>query len=322
MPLFSRSKPKGASVYDLPQPIEPPAALTQRKVPPIPEGQADVNDPLSVAIFYHELNQLEVAAYYFSLSAAQGNPLGLFLFAISMRHGWGMPRNEEEAVRLLQVAANQATGEVAKQAAALRRLGKRYSFSNDRTGSVASGVAGVAQTSRTPGSNPHPYPHLPRQDSLPHHLQQVQSPVNDSVDSLTYPPASQLDESGAIISPTTGNARSTLSRASRQGSASTPPSLSELVLAIFELAMSFKQGWGLPKNKITAVYYLNMAAELGDPDAQIELAECYLRGDGIKPNKQKAAYWLRRAEKQGARLVQMQWIWKEKYNSPDDDLNP
>ena len=40
----------------------------------------------------------------------------------------------------------------------------------------------------------------------------------------------------------------------------------------------------------------------------------FLRGDGVKQNKIKAAHWFRRAEKKGARLVQMQWIWKEKYN--------
>ena len=38
------------------------------------------------------------------------------------------------------------------------------------------------------------------------------------------------------------------------------------------------------------------------------------RGDGVKPNKKEAAKWFRMAEKQGARLVQMQWIWKDKYN--------
>jgi TPR repeat protein len=37
-------------------------------------------------------------------------------------------------------------------------------------------------------------------------------------------------------------------------------------------------------------------------------------GDGVKPSKKMAASWFRKAEKQGARLVQMQWIWKEKYN--------
>lgn len=38
-------------------------------------------------------------------------------------------------------------------------------------------------------------------------------------------------------------------------------------------------------------------------------------GDGVKPNKKMAATWFRKAEEQGARLVQMQWIWKEKYDN-------
>ncbi|KAH6587384.1 hypothetical protein BASA61_006314 [Batrachochytrium salamandrivorans] len=193
-----------------------------------------------------------------------------------MRHGWGMTRNEEEAVRLLQVAANQATGEVAKQAASLRKLGKRYSFVSD-----GSHHGSMTSRSSTGDSNTHGNTAL-----------------------------GAAGASSTSTSATTDNLhmihkkRDTLSRASKQD-APPPPSLDELVLAIFELAMSFKQGWGLPKSKITAVYYLNMAAELGDPDAQMELAECYLRGDGIKPNKQKAAFWLRKAETQGARLVQM-----------------
>lgn len=61
-----------------------------------------------------------------------------------------------------------------------------------------------------------------------------------------------------------------------------------------------------------------MAAQLGDIDAQIELGHCYLRGDGVKKSKKQAAQWFRKAEDQGARMVQMQWIWKEKYdNTPE-----
>lgn len=84
--------------------------------------------------------------------------------------------------------------------------------------------------------------------------------------------------------------------------------------------MSFLQGWGAKKNQERAAYYFKLAAQLGDADAQIALAECFLRylnlnrGDGVKPSKKQAASWFRKAEKQGARLVQMQWIWKDKYN--------
>ncbi|EGF82011.1 hypothetical protein BATDEDRAFT_36677 [Batrachochytrium dendrobatidis JAM81] len=301
MNLFRKPKPKTFSIYDLPHPLTPPQALIDRTVPPVPEGVCDIQDPLSVAIFYHELNQLPVASYYFSLSAAQGNPLGLFLFAISMRHGWGMQRNEEEAVRLLQVAANQATGEVAKQAASLRRLRKRYSFAGE--GSIHS--SSNTENNGTDSSRASGSPHIPGRSS-------------SICEGTTASPLATSGNHGTSGPQKLHPKRDTLSRASKQNSPS-PPSLNELVLAVYELAISFKQGWGVPKSKITAVYYLNMAAELGDPDAQMELAECYLRGDGIKPNKQKAAFWLRKAEQQGARLVQMQWIWKDKYNVADEE---
>ena len=78
--------------------------------------------------------------------------------------------------------------------------------------------------------------------------------------------------------------------------------------------MSFKQGWGVTKNKSTATYYLTIAAQLGDPDAQQELGEAYLRGEGVKRDKKIAAKWFREAEKNGAKMVSMQWIHKEKYD--------
>ncbi|KAI8924432.1 hypothetical protein BC831DRAFT_498482 [Entophlyctis helioformis] len=256
MRFFSTKKPATFTVYDLPKPLPAPDAITQGTAPAIPEDAGvDTSDALSIAIFYHERNHLDIAAYYFSLSAAQGNPLGLFLYAISMRHGWGLPKNESEAVRLLQVAAQKAMGEVSKQAQLLQQRFKRYSVASDApavpwsTGSGGGADAGPASTVRN------------------------------------------------------GN-RNTLARASKEPSPPAPQ-LSELMLAIYELAMSFKQGWGLPKNKVTAVYYLNMAAELGDPDAQIELAECYLRGDGIKANKKMAAHWFRKAEKQVAQRLHL-----------------
>eukprot|EP00842_Homolaphlyctis_polyrhiza_P006101 jgi/Hompol1/6492/HPOL_000782-RA len=297
MPWFTSTPKPSFSIYDLPQPLNPPESIINRTAPPIPESAGvDVNDPLAVAIWYHEQNHLAIAAYYFSLSAAKGNPLGLFLFAISKRHGWGMKREEEEAVRLLQVAANQATGEFAKQAASLRRLGKRYSLTaTPQSLSIAAGPAGPTSA----GENTSTVSNVGRPDQ-----------AGDQDD------AHALGADHKLVHPN----RHTLQTA-RKHTEPAPPSLSELLLAIYELAMSFKQGWGVPQNKITAVYYLSMAAELGDADAQVELAECYLRGDGIKPNKMMAAHWFRKAEKQGVRLVQMQWIWKEKYDNPalDDE---
>ncbi|CAG8721513.1 29965_t:CDS:2, partial [Racocetra persica] len=55
-----------------------------------------------------------------------------------------------------------------------------------------------------------------------------------------------------------------------------------LVLAIYELGMCYKHGWGVPKDKVKAAHYYKMAADQGDPDAQNDIAHCYYKGEGVK----------------------------------------
>ena len=59
----------------------------------------------------------------------------------------------------------------------------------------------------------------------------------------------------------------------------------ELVLAIFELANCFRQGWGVKKDAVAAKQYYETAANLGDTDAMNEVAWCYLEGFGCKKDK-------------------------------------
>ncbi|KEF52848.1 uncharacterized protein A1O9_11265 [Exophiala aquamarina CBS 119918] len=59
----------------------------------------------------------------------------------------------------------------------------------------------------------------------------------------------------------------------------------ELVLAIFELANCFRNGWGVPVDKVAARQYYETAANLGDTDAMNEAAWCYLEGFGGKKDK-------------------------------------
>lgn len=54
----------------------------------------------------------------------------------------------------------------------------------------------------------------------------------------------------------------------------------ELVLAIYELANSFRHGWGVQKDMIAAMKYYETAANLGDTDAMNEVARCYESGKG------------------------------------------
>jgi TPR repeat protein len=59
----------------------------------------------------------------------------------------------------------------------------------------------------------------------------------------------------------------------------------ELVLAIFELANCYRNGWGVDKDPVAARTYYETAANLGDTDAMNETAWCYLEGFGGKKDK-------------------------------------
>ncbi|CAE6455816.1 unnamed protein product [Rhizoctonia solani] len=87
----------------------------------------------------------------------------------------------------------------------------------------------------------------------------------------------------------------------------------ELVLAIYEVGQCFFHGWGVGQDKVMAVSYFQVAARLGDCDAQQELAFCYLNGKGCKKDMKQAARWYRVAAAQGASTVGLAWIYKPKY---------
>lgn len=80
----------------------------------------------------------------------------------------------------------------------------------------------------------------------------------------------------------------------------------ELVLAMYELANCFRNGWGIKKDPVAAKQYYETAANLGDTDAMNEVAWCYLEGFGTKKDKVSEASVLfsrcRRSPGWGARL--------------------
>ena len=63
----------------------------------------------------------------------------------------------------------------------------------------------------------------------------------------------------------------------------------ELVLAIYELANSFRHGWGVEKDAVAARKYYETAANLGDTDAMNEVARCYEVGNGGKKDRVSGA---------------------------------
>ncbi|PVV04735.1 hypothetical protein BB560_000755 [Smittium megazygosporum] len=89
----------------------------------------------------------------------------------------------------------------------------------------------------------------------------------------------------------------------------------ELAMAIYELGQSYYHGWGVSKNKKTAIHYYKISADLGDPDSQMEVAQCYEKGDTVKRNLKTAAHYYRLAEKQGIQQFGNSWIHKSKYDS-------
>lgn len=165
-------------------------------------------------IKFHEAGQLEKAADNFRLAAEQGSPLGMFLFGVSLRHGWGCKKNEKVAFQYLQKAAESAVLDL-------------------------------------------------------------------------------------------NNLSSTVNMSAARG---------ELVMAIYELGVSFRHGWGCAKDKTSAVYFFRIAADLGDPDAQNDLGHCYYHGQGVKKDLHKAAKYYRKAAKQGHGIMGNSWIFKSKYD--------
>ncbi|KAM0794677.1 hypothetical protein BDR22DRAFT_678455 [Usnea florida] len=93
----------------------------------------------------------------------------------------------------------------------------------------------------------------------------------------------------------------------------------ELVLSIYELANSFRHGWGVQKDMVAARKYYETAANLGDTDAMNEVARCYENGQGGPKNRYTAAQYYRLAEKNGSKTLGNSWIWKDKYNPKKED---
>ncbi|KAG0375353.1 hypothetical protein BGX24_009229 [Mortierella sp. AD032] len=185
---------------------------------PMPEKAEDY---VRQGIEYHEIGEITRATQYFRTAAELGDPVGMLMYGLSVRHGWGCKANRQLAFQYLQKSAEHAVGD----------LKSRDSFASK----AAKG---------------------------------------------------------------------------------------ELVLAIYELGICFRHGWGVEKNKKTAAYYFEIAANLGDPDAQNDLAWCYYHGVGVKKDMYKSAKYYRLAAAQGMSTMGNSWIWKDKYGGPTSPTTP
>lgn len=170
---------------------------------------------LQEGIQHHEANRLREAAIAFERSAKTpgGSGVGMLMWGLTLRHGWGCPKDESLGFSWLRRAAEAAVGDLERA----------------RAGLDVSAVRG------------------------------------------------------------------------------------ELVLAIYEVGQCFFHGWGVKKDQRMAVSYFQIAAKLGDADAQQELAFCYANGRGCKKDRKEAAKWYRAAVAQGVSDVGLAWIYKEKF---------
>lgn len=89
---------------------------------------------------------------------------------------------------------------------------------------------------------------------------------------------------------------------------------SELKLSVYELGKCFCYGWGVKMDKQMALDYFELAAKLGDADAQAEAGALLAAGKGCKKDLKKAAMYYRMAEAQGYDTVGLSWIHKDKYD--------
>ncbi|GAA5939580.1 Dsf2p [Sporobolomyces koalae] len=101
-----------------------------------------------------------------------------------------------------------------------------------------------------------------------------------------------------------------------ESEANTRAAKSELVLALHEIGVSYRFGWGIEKNKKMAVSYFILSADLGDQDAQQDVAFCFANGKGCKKDLKRAAHYYRLAVAQGAEDWGLSWIYKPKYMDP------
>ncbi|KAL9543320.1 hypothetical protein MBANPS3_008174 [Mucor bainieri] len=226
-PFYSPSTPSPNTLLPhnaLPSPLGPhsPSAnnslkraitTSKKKLSMQPENEAE--RLVHEGIKFHEAGKLEQATEMFKQASILNLPIAMFLYGVSLRHGWGCKRNEHLAFQYLQKAAEHAVEDL-------------NNFSNAVNASASKG---------------------------------------------------------------------------------------ELIMAIYELGVSFRHGWGCKKNKETAVYYFKIAADLNDADAQNDLGHCYYHGHGVKKDLFMAAKYYRKADKQGQGIMGNSWIWKSKYDA-------
>lgn len=231
--MKSKGKGKEDEQSGLPYLNSAPYGSTESGPPTGTTTAISPQECLLLGISHHEADRLEESAYWFEKTANEngGCGVGMFMWGLSLRHAWGVERDERAAFWWLRRAAECA----------------------------------VADMERTKEAHP---------------------------------------EGGE------GSVEVERDRKAVQN---------ELVLAVYEVGQCFFHGWGVETDKKMAVSYFQVAARLGDMDAQLELGFCYAKGKGCKKDLKESARWYRAAAAQGASTIGLAWIYKPKYGGGGGD---
>lgn len=81
----------------------------------------------------------------------------------------------------------------------------------------------------------------------------------------------------------------------------------QFALAVYELGISYMNGWGCQKDKQLGLSCFEMAGNWGDCDALAEAAFCYTGGNGCKKDLKKAAQLYRKAAEGGMSMAGNSW---------------
>lgn len=81
----------------------------------------------------------------------------------------------------------------------------------------------------------------------------------------------------------------------------------QFALAVYELGISYMNGWGCQKDKPLALQCYEVAGGWGDCDALAEAGYCYTQGIGCKKDMKKAATMYRKAADMGMSMAGNSW---------------
>ncbi|KAF9910853.1 hypothetical protein EC991_005316 [Linnemannia zychae] len=276
---------------------QPPTASrkpTAIPLTPAQQREAEADDNIQRAIELHERNQLEEATHYFRLAAQSENPLGQLMYGLSLRHGWGCKADPKEAIVYLQRAAEYAMGE-------MKVIDGGVVVSSSTP--ISATPANFNTTTASTNSNSN--------NSNMFRSQPLSSPSSPS---SLVPPQPSRTTTAQPTQPASPPLQSVRRMGSMDRTAAMSMARKELVMALYELGMSYLKGWGVSKDKPVAFTYFKIAADLGDADSQNETAFCYYEGIGIEKDMYESAKYYRMASAQGASQLGNSWIWKPKYD--------